>query len=449
MKTCLRRLSRKERKITTAAATTAETYVRTKAYQSWQGGPLFSEMEEEFKLLTDKSNGFIVANEERATTAGKKTKRYSILSDPRLSQLFQLSSQLEELAGSIEMMPTTTTTTTSSSPPPPELPPKMVANGNKTPNGNQPILPPRLPPKTASNGNSRHGGGRASYEIQYQRLGHSEEDDEEVVDNNGAMEPPAPPPPPPPRYSAISDSCMSTQSSQAEDSMSAGNGLASGLESSTPSAHSIHLPDASTGDNKDTTWQARCIELELSLQKFRDQAQNIRELLREKVRNRDMIMWWRNFDVAPFPNICKSTHFLSMYLRSFPKCHPSSPTSHAVLHPHQRPCMFKNEGFSRHLVDKRIFAYVRITRPYWTWTCGQGLGRRKRKAKDLLLLRLSQFRRAEVEICIPPAVQLYHFWLIFGIQISFIMCVETHFLFFPVQGPKLCHTESLFYVADT
>ena len=31
-------------------------------------------------------------------------------------------------------------------------------------------------------------------------------------------------------------------------------------------------------------WQGRCIELEESLQKFRDQAQNIRELLREKVR---------------------------------------------------------------------------------------------------------------------------------------------------------------------
>ena len=31
-------------------------------------------------------------------------------------------------------------------------------------------------------------------------------------------------------------------------------------------------------------WQGRCVELEESLQKFRDQAQNIRELLREKVR---------------------------------------------------------------------------------------------------------------------------------------------------------------------
>ena len=38
--------------------------------------------------------------------------------------------------------------------------------------------------------------------------------------------------------------------------------------------------------NKDviTCWQTRCVELEFALQKFRDQAQTIRELLREKVR---------------------------------------------------------------------------------------------------------------------------------------------------------------------
>ena len=34
-------------------------------------------------------------------------------------------------------------------------------------------------------------------------------------------------------------------------------------------------------------WQARCLELEWSLQKFRDQAQNIREMLREKVGKED------------------------------------------------------------------------------------------------------------------------------------------------------------------
>ena len=40
---------------------------------------------------------------------------------------------------------------------------------------------------------------------------------------------------------------------------------------------------SSTNDSE-TLWQGRCMELEESLQKFRDQAQNIRELLREKVR---------------------------------------------------------------------------------------------------------------------------------------------------------------------
>jgi hypothetical protein len=36
----------------------------------------------------------------------------------------------------------------------------------------------------------------------------------------------------------------------------------------------------------ESVWQARCIELEDSLQKFREQASNIRELLREKVRDK-------------------------------------------------------------------------------------------------------------------------------------------------------------------
>ena len=38
-----------------------------------------------------------------------------------------------------------------------------------------------------------------------------------------------------------------------------------------------------------TCWQTRCVELEFALQKFRDQAQTIRELLREKVRNRSLL----------------------------------------------------------------------------------------------------------------------------------------------------------------
>ena len=40
---------------------------------------------------------------------------------------------------------------------------------------------------------------------------------------------------------------------------------------------------AATGAS-DAMWQGRCIELEESMQKFRDQAENIRELLGEKVR---------------------------------------------------------------------------------------------------------------------------------------------------------------------
>ncbi len=42
-------------------------------------------------------------------------------------------------------------------------------------------------------------------------------------------------------------------------------------------------PAAATGGRTEDAWQSRCLELEWSLQKFRDQAQNIREMLREKV----------------------------------------------------------------------------------------------------------------------------------------------------------------------
>ena len=46
------------------------------------------------------------SNGESIVKAGKSTPtRYSILSDPRLSQLFALSSQLEALADSCEMEP--------------------------------------------------------------------------------------------------------------------------------------------------------------------------------------------------------------------------------------------------------------------------------------------------------------------------------------------------------
>ena len=180
------------------------------------------------------------------------------MSDPRLSQLFELSNKLEELAESIGGQDKDKAGDPPS-PPPPKLPPKTI-NGNgpmpKTPNGNQPVLPPK-----------------SSYEIQYERLMNSSGDDE-------AAPPPQPQPPPlPPRYSTVSE--MST-SSPADDSVF--------TMESTPSAHSIHLAESliskphGEGDAPaEAVWAARCAELEMSLQRFRDQAQNIREMLREKV----------------------------------------------------------------------------------------------------------------------------------------------------------------------
>ena len=44
------------------------------------------------------------------------------------------------------------------------------------------------------------------------------------------------------------------------------------------------LAAATATGASDAMWQGRCIELEESMQKFRDQAENIRELLGEKVR---------------------------------------------------------------------------------------------------------------------------------------------------------------------
>ena len=111
---------------------------------------------------------------------------------------------------------------------------------------------------------------------------------------------------PPPRYSTISDSHMSTSSQGAESTPSANSVLS---ESSLVLQSGDILPEAgycevveatasgksgSIGEQKtkssemmepasESEWQARCIELELALQKFRDQAHNIRKLLRDKV----------------------------------------------------------------------------------------------------------------------------------------------------------------------
>jgi len=52
--------------------------------------------------------------------------------------------------------------------------------------------------------------------------------------------------------------------------------------SATSEAAAAPTSNAEAGGQEDP-WQSRCAELEWSLQRFRDQAQNIRELLREKV----------------------------------------------------------------------------------------------------------------------------------------------------------------------
>jgi hypothetical protein len=44
----------------------------------------------------------------------------------------------------------------------------------------------------------------------------------------------------------------------------------------------------------ESEWQARCIELESALQKFRDQAHNIRKLLRDKVSNNSYFLKMSN-----------------------------------------------------------------------------------------------------------------------------------------------------------
>ena len=51
-----------------------------------------------------------------------------------------------------------------------------------------------------------------------------------------------------------------------------------------PPSGQADLAAATATGASDAMWQGRCIELEESMQKFRDQAENIRELLGEKVR---------------------------------------------------------------------------------------------------------------------------------------------------------------------
>ena len=236
--------------------------------------------------------------------------RCSILSDPRLSQLFELSSQLEALADSIEVMPSPR-----SSPRPPSrststrVTSKLLLNGSKTPNGNQTLFPP-MPVS-------------ATEEIKYEQL-----EDNANATANGDSATPDLNAAPAARYSLLSD--MST-SSHAEsttleslpsahsilsESIMAGSITESMLGASAdpwasqtlespkspkesvgaaaqpekpipapPSCPPPPLPPGVTAVEPKTTegWRERCHELEDSLSKFRDQAQSIRELLREKV----------------------------------------------------------------------------------------------------------------------------------------------------------------------
>ena len=120
-----------------------------------------------------------------------------------------------------------------------------------------------------------------------------------------------------PRYSTLSDSRMSTSSQGADSTPSANSVLsdsllvqsADSLPEATTAATGLPLGSSGSTDdgdgddggglnglsmpqkknetmmrpNSEAEWQARCIELELALQKFRDQAHNIRKLLRDKV----------------------------------------------------------------------------------------------------------------------------------------------------------------------
>jgi len=255
--------------------------------------------------------------------------RYSILSDPRLSQLFALSSQLEALAHTIEMeaaasvaideMPETSSTTT-------------TATGPSSTSGSAATKPPDLPPKPKfglgqssltdrSNGNvlKSRPDAKKSTDIGYTRLDDTDdvlnffncdyenifaEDDNVDDDDDGGVDGNGPPMMrpgldlvPPPRYSTISDSRMST-SSQAESTPSANSVLSDSCPTmkadfearDEPDEPDIIWPDVEDRledqpkPKNESEWQARCVELELALQRFRDQAQNIRELLREKVR---------------------------------------------------------------------------------------------------------------------------------------------------------------------
>ena len=124
------------------------------------------------------------------TTATNNTARYSILSDPRLSQLFALSSQLEALAHSVEVQPQKQ---------PPVLPPKPYSLINNNHQNTTAVVPPPLPVKLNVGNISKqhgHGGGMLlgqsqdldikSSEVKYKRLRDHQDDEEnnEIIERD-------------------------------------------------------------------------------------------------------------------------------------------------------------------------------------------------------------------------------------------------------------------------
>ena len=122
-----------------------------------------------------------------ANKAGNSTStsRYSILSDPRLSQLFALSSQLEALAQSIEVQPP------SQPQQPPDLPPKpssLINNNNSLQSSKQSSgkdssthQPPPIPVKLNHSARGilvENQDLEKSSEVKYTRLQENPEDEE-------------------------------------------------------------------------------------------------------------------------------------------------------------------------------------------------------------------------------------------------------------------------------
>jgi len=102
---------------------------------------------------------------------------------------------------------------------------------------------------------------------------------------------------PPIRFSSMSLGSRMSTSSQGADSTPSANSVLSDSCTTMKAGFGVENDGSENYDETcqswtdiskpktESEWQARCIELELALQRFRDQAQNIRELLREKVRH--------------------------------------------------------------------------------------------------------------------------------------------------------------------